>query len=195
LFLLADMQKALEQHRAVIDEDLFPGINHFVPSRPNLRGDQIVHTHNQNVLVMRAVKDTDVPTAWSRGMNPPQKVVVKFLGARRLEGDHLAALRIDPAHDRTDGPILSRSVHPLQNQEDGSFSLSCQTPGKVSHFLGIGFDFFSSRLFVKAFGPDFGGDFRQATGCSRFDLKGQWFHDSFSLNVWSELPESGGPLG
>ena len=45
--------------------------------------------------------------------------MLQFLGARLLEAEDLAALGIDAGHDMLDGPVLSRRVHGLENQEQG----------------------------------------------------------------------------
>jgi len=45
--------------------------------------------------------------------------VLQFLGARLLETENLAALRIDPGHDVPDGTVLSAGVHSLKNQQQG----------------------------------------------------------------------------
>jgi hypothetical protein len=39
----------------------------------------------------------------------------QFLGARLLEAENLAALRINPRHDVPDRAILTGSVHRLKN--------------------------------------------------------------------------------
>ena len=43
--------------------------------------------------------------------------MVEFLGGGRLEGEHLAALRIHPGHDVLDGAVLAGGVHRLENQQ------------------------------------------------------------------------------
>ena len=43
--------------------------------------------------------------------------MVELLGARVLEAVHLAALGIDARHDVTDGAVLARGVHGLEDQE------------------------------------------------------------------------------
>ena len=40
-------------------------------------------------------------------------------GARLLETENLAALRVDPGHDVPDSAVLAGGVHPLKNQQQG----------------------------------------------------------------------------
>ena len=47
----------------------------------------------------------------------PQEIVLQFRGARMLEAEYLAALRIDAGHDVPDGAILAGGVHGLKNQQ------------------------------------------------------------------------------
>jgi len=42
--------------------------------------------------------------------------VVEFLGGGRLEGEDLAALRVDAGHDVFDGAVLASGVHRLEDQ-------------------------------------------------------------------------------
>ena len=49
----------------------------------------------------------------------PEKVVLEFLAARRLEGVNLAALRIDAGHDVLDDAVFAGGIHALQHHEHG----------------------------------------------------------------------------
>ena len=44
--------------------------------------------------------------------------MLQFLGARLLETENLAALRIDPGHDVPDGAVLAGGIHPLKDQQE-----------------------------------------------------------------------------
>jgi hypothetical protein len=57
----------------------------------------------------------------------PQVVVIEVLRRRRLEGIHLAALRIDSGHDVLDRPVLAGGIHRLEGQEDGPAVLGVET--------------------------------------------------------------------
>jgi hypothetical protein len=45
----------------------------------------------------------------------PEEIMIELLGVWRLERVHLAALRIDAAHDVLDDAILAGRIHGLQH--------------------------------------------------------------------------------
>jgi len=47
----------------------------------------------------------------------PEEVVRRLLLGRHLEGNHLAAARVDAAHDVLHGAVLARGVHALEDDE------------------------------------------------------------------------------
>ena len=57
------------------------------------------------------------PRSGRRQVVRQRKSCLQFLGARLLETENLAALRVDPGHDVPDGAVLAASVHPLKNQQ------------------------------------------------------------------------------
>ena len=48
----------------------------------------------------------------------PKKIMMQFGGARMLEAEYLATLRVDPRHDMPDGAVLSGRIHGLKDQQD-----------------------------------------------------------------------------
>ena len=57
------------------------------------------------------------PRAGSRLRGAPEEIVVELLGARRLEGMHLAALRIDARHHVLDDAVLAGRIHRLEDHQ------------------------------------------------------------------------------
>ena len=76
-----------------------------------------VHAHHQHLLVVRAVEDADAAALGQRLGDAPEEIVIELLGARRLEGMHLAALRIDAGHHVLDRAVLAGRVHRLEHGE------------------------------------------------------------------------------
>jgi hypothetical protein len=76
-----------------------------------------MHTHHERLFVVAAVENADAPALRQRLHAAPEIIVIKIFGARRLEGRHLAPLRIHPRHDVFDGAILARCIHRLENEQ------------------------------------------------------------------------------
>ena len=156
---MTDVEKELEDDRAVGGEHAFPIVDLVVAGAPGLLGHQVVHAHHQHVFVMRAVEDCDL--AHPRGLlvAPPQKVVREFLGRRHLEASDVHRLGVGGLEDPADGAVLARSVHPLQHDEKRLL------PGKVEEVeeffqpvaetLGFRLDLFFDRI-LGSFGRELG---------------------------------------
>src|SRR4029077_13569868 len=69
-----------------------------------------MHSGDQDFLVVGAVEDSDPSKLGQVASGPPEKVMLELGGARMLEAEPLAALRIDSRHDVSDGAVLSRRV-------------------------------------------------------------------------------------
>ncbi len=95
-----------------------------------------VDPDHQDLLVVGAVEDPDPPALRARLVGPPEVVVVELLGARRLEGAHVAALRIDPGHDVLDRAVLARRVHALEDQQERPPVLGVERLLHVAQQLG-----------------------------------------------------------
>ena len=64
--------------------------------------------------------------------------MVQLLGRGRLEGVHLAALRVDAAHDVLDGAVLAGGIHGLEHQQQRVLVLGVEPLlhlGEVDHAL------------------------------------------------------------
>ena len=129
LFVARDVQEELEDDRAVRVEMTLEGVEVFVAPRPERLVARPVgklrhreqfgpDPHDQHVLVVGSVEDRDA-TAFGRALHAsPEERVVEFLGARLLERDDVAALRIDAGEQVLDQAVLAGGVHALQHDED-----------------------------------------------------------------------------
>src|ERR1041384_1299748 len=62
-------------------------------------------------------EDADPPALRQRLGDAPQEVVIELLMARRLEGMHLTALRVDAGHHVLDCAVLAGGVHRLEDRQ------------------------------------------------------------------------------
>ena len=72
------------------------------------------------------------PRSGRRLRAAPEVIVVEFLGRRRLERVHLAALRIDAGHHVLDRAVLAGGVHGLEDEQHRPAIL------RVEHVLQLG---------------------------------------------------------
>ena len=96
------------------------------PTRPNVPGDQVMHTHYQHVLVVRAVENADLPASGgNRPVDAPQEIVGQLFGRRLFEGRHTAALRVDRA-SRGGSSRPFTSIHRLQDNQQRPLALGIE---------------------------------------------------------------------
>jgi len=76
-----------------------------------------MHPNHQDLLIIGAVEDTDVPALGQPAGGAPEKIMFQLIGARLFEAEDLAALGIYSGHDVPNGAVLAASVHPLKNQQ------------------------------------------------------------------------------
>src|ERR1700730_2854463 len=78
-----------------------------------------VYADDQHFLVIGSVEDADPPAFRQVTGGPPQKIVLQFHRAGVLIAEYLATLRVDPGHHVPNRAIFPRSVHCLENQQEG----------------------------------------------------------------------------
>ena len=76
-----------------------------------------MHLHDQDLLIVGAVEDPNVPALRQAAHRVPQIVMVQLLGPRMLEAVDLAALRIHARHHVLDGAVLARGIHGLKDHQ------------------------------------------------------------------------------
>src|SRR6266511_1840483 len=108
----------------------FEGVDILVALRPDIFGDELrrqalmleqilVHPHHQDLLVIGAVEDADMPAPRQHDGSPPEEIVVELELAWRLEGMHVAALWIDAGHHMLDDAVLACGIEPLEDDQEG----------------------------------------------------------------------------
>ena len=100
LLVLRDVQEELDDGRAVVGEHALEVVDLLVAALAPLLAIQLVHPHDQHVLVMAAVEDHDLALRAAPAVDAPEEVVFELLAVGRLEARHPHALRIDRARTR-----------------------------------------------------------------------------------------------
>src|SRR5213592_557596 len=117
LLALADVEEELQDEGAVLGEDALEAVDLIVALAYDRARHGAMHARHQHVLVVRAVEDRDVPAPRGGAVRAPEEVVRGLLLGRHLEGDDLAAARVDAVHDVLDGAVLARRVHALEHDQ------------------------------------------------------------------------------
>src|SRR6267378_6542722 len=124
------MEEELEDARSVAMQMVFQPGDRAIPLLPDgVRVDEIVgqvfaaqdlrtHAHDQHFLVIGAVEDADPPAFGQETRGAPEKIMLQLLGARVLEAEYLAALRIDAGHHVFDDAVLAGRVHALEDEQE-----------------------------------------------------------------------------
>src|SRR5215469_9367664 len=108
-------------------ETLFPNVFAHEARRQFLFCQKFgMHANDEYLLVVTAVKNSDVAAVRKVFHAAPEIIVVQILGRRRLEGIDLTTLWIYAGHDMLDGAVFARGVHCLKNQEQRPLVLSIQ---------------------------------------------------------------------
>ncbi len=105
-----------------------------------------MHAKRDDLFVVRAVEDADPSPLRKTLRDAPEEVVVELLRGRRLERDHLNALRVDARHHVLDRAVLPGDVHCLQDNEQ------CVRVARPEQLLGLGEVFDSSGQHLPCFG-------------------------------------------
>ena len=117
LLVERDEHRDLDDRRAVVDQFLLERVDLVVPRAPHLGRHQVVHPHDEHVLVVRPVEHADVTCGGQRVPDPPQVVVGQLLLSRLAEARVSNALRIARSDNVFDDAALACGVHALQYQQ------------------------------------------------------------------------------
>src|SRR2546421_7366551 len=112
------MQIELHNNRVILGQKVLKVVNGPIPSPPHLFWHQVMHTHHQNILIVRAIENTDHASAWNDPVDPPEEIMYLFPGRRSLKRTHLASQRIDLRHNMANRAIFAARIHPLQYYEE-----------------------------------------------------------------------------
>src|SRR5262245_42182422 len=103
-----------------VGQPLVPdALRHELRGEPLPVQDLLVDAHHEDLLVVGAVEDADPAALGEAPHVSPHEVVVELLRGGLLEGEHLAALRIDARHHVLDGAVLAGRVHGLEDEQHG----------------------------------------------------------------------------
>jgi hypothetical protein len=134
------MEEELQDMSVVFDEPAFKGVESIVAARPDRFRYQIVNPGDQDVLVMRTVKDGCDAPGWRDSMDPPEKIMIEFDLRRLLERYDIAPLRIHGTEDMIDRPVLSPGVKGLQTDQERPISIGVEQFLQIPQFLSIMLD-------------------------------------------------------
>ncbi len=120
LRLRRDVQHALDQDGAGLDELPLELVDRGVASLDLLGGRELAHPGDQHVLVVRAVEDPDVAGLGQGPADPPQEVVAQLRLRRRLERGDPHALGVHQPDGVAQHAALAGGVHALQDQQQAT---------------------------------------------------------------------------
>src|SRR5579871_4724677 len=118
LFLGAHVEEELQHRRALVDELALEGVDRAEPGRPDRRGHEAMDPGRQDILVVAAVEDHDLPLAGRPPVDPPEEIVGLLLRGGGPERAHAHPLGVHPLEDVPDDPVLPAGVHPLEDHEE-----------------------------------------------------------------------------
>src|ERR1043165_6190847 len=111
------MQEKLNNQRTLVGQHLFKLIDVLKTLFPHGLWREVMHAHNQQIFIMRAVEDAKHALLRCGFMNAPEIIVAQLLFGRILETGDVAAGGIDAAEDMVDRAILAARIHGLNNDE------------------------------------------------------------------------------
>ena len=160
LFLLRDVEKEFQDHRAVAREVALERGNVLEPLLPDVLGDQLrgdllvgknfrMHPRHQAFFIIGAVEDADAATLRQRNRAAPQEIMIEFVGGRLLERMDVATLRIDALEYALDRAVLTRRVHALKDQEHRPAVLRVEFFLKIVQAFPVGFENLFGLLLVE----------------------------------------------
>ncbi len=120
LLVPRDMQEDLDDTGSLVREHLLERTDVLVAALPHTLLHELAHADGDHVLIVRAVEDHDLAARRAEVVDPPEVVVRKLRGGRRLERLDAAALRIDSGEDGSDRAVLARGVHALEDEQHGA---------------------------------------------------------------------------
>src|SRR6266705_4297470 len=120
------MQVELQNNHVMLSQQALKVVNGGVAATPGFLWHQVMHAHDQHILIVGAIENTDDPSTWSDSMHPPEEVMVQFPRCGDLKRTHLASLRIDSGEDLENRISLATGIHPLQHDKQALMVGRCQ---------------------------------------------------------------------
>src|SRR6266705_5148110 len=89
------MQVELQNNHVILSQQALKVVNDSVAATPGFLWHQVMHAHDQHVLVVGTIENPNDPSARSDPMHTPEEVMVQFPRGRGFKRTHLASLWID----------------------------------------------------------------------------------------------------
>jgi hypothetical protein len=96
-----------------------------------------VHPEDQHLFVIGTVEDADMAAFGQVAGGAPEEIVLEFRRARVAEAEHPATLRVYPAHDVLDDPVLAGRVHRLEDEQHGVSVVGVEPALQLVHRLAV----------------------------------------------------------
>src|SRR6266581_5394311 len=111
------MQVELQNNHVILSQQTLKVVNGCVATTPGYLWHQVMHTHDQHVLVVGAIENANDTSAWSDPMHTPEEVMVLFPRGRDFKRTHLASLRIDSGEDLVNRISFATAINYLQHDK------------------------------------------------------------------------------
>ena len=127
LLLARDVEEDLHDRRALLDQHALPLADLPRPLLHDFLGREPEDVDRDDVLVVRAVEDADLPPLRRHGVHAPEVVVRKLGCRRRAERVHLDPLRVHAGEDAADDAVLASAVEPLEHEQQAALALGVES--------------------------------------------------------------------
>ena len=156
----------MEDVGVVLNEAILEGLDSIVTAGPYLLRDKVMNASDQDVFVMRTVKDRHFTPGRRSTMDPPQEIVRTLEGGRLLERNDFAALWIHRTQDVIDRPVLAPGVQRLQADQKRSPSIGVEQLLQFSQSLLVVLDLLARLLVAFVMGFKTWVDVFKFDGCA-----------------------------
>src|SRR6266700_4555505 len=106
------MQVELQNNHVMLNQQALKVVNGGIVATPGLLWYQVMHAHDQHVLIVGTIENANDTFAWSDPVHTPEEVMVQFPRCRDFKRTHFASLRIDSGEDLVNRISLATGIHP-----------------------------------------------------------------------------------
>src|SRR5690349_4506917 len=107
---------------SVLTQQLLKAIDVLKTTEHSILIDPRMHALDEHIFIMRSVKYLDHALERCAFVNAPQKVMSHLLFGRLFKSRYRAAHRVNTLEHLADSAILSRGIHPLQNDQQAALT-------------------------------------------------------------------------
>src|SRR5215813_12321909 len=111
------MQVELQNNHVMLNQQTLKVVNGGVAATPSLLWYQVMHSHDEHILIVGTIENANDTSSWSDPVYTPEEVVVQFPRCRDFKRTYLASLWIDSGEDLVNSISLATGIHPLQHNE------------------------------------------------------------------------------